>query len=145
MLFEGSLHRFGQDGAGDPLPRQPGAREKVRGQVQQGQGVVGRAVAAPVQSDGAPLSRQQGKAGVHPLGGAAGEKEAGVKAQALRPQALRFPDGVWLGSEQVAGGAVFSEVKLRRPGEIPRQGPAMVAGHVQTEGILPRQGPEAVI
>ena len=102
-------------------------------------------MAPPVQSHASALPRQQGQPGVYALGGAPGEEQAGVKAEAVRPEPLRLLYGVGLFAVQVAGAAVLGEVDLRRPGEAPRQGPAVVAGHVQPQRALGRQRPEAVV
>ena len=53
--------------------------------------VVGGAVAPPVQQHRLPRFAGQGQGGMNPLGGAAGEKQAGGHVENLRPEGLRRP------------------------------------------------------
>ena len=141
---QGGLRRRRIDGPGHPRPRQPGPLQVHRGQVQQGQGVVGGAVAPPVQQHRLPRPAGQGQGGLHPLGGPAGEEEAGGHVKGRGPQGLGGLDGVPAG-EQVAGGGQLGEVQGGGRRQLRGGQAALVPRDVHPQGAGGREGPQGVV
>ena len=102
-------------------------------------------MAPPVQQHRLPRFAGQGQGGMNPLGGAAGEKQAGGHVENLRPEGLRRPDGPAPG-EEIPRGGQLGEVNGRNGRQLRRrQGFTLVAGHVHPQGPLGGKGPQSVV
>ena len=108
------FHRFRGNCGRQPLLLPPGPWEVDRLQVQQGQGVVHRPVAPPVDEHPVPGAAAEGQRGVEPQCGAAGEELTAVHGEVLRPQPLGGVEGL-PAMEQVPGGAQLGHIQGGRP------------------------------